>query len=756
MTWIAASICIAFGLDGSIRAQDDAPQQKRGAPQPAGIYRQTVEPRWFDGDSKFWYRNELKGRTKEFILVDCEKGERKPAFDHAKVAAALAKSSATKVEADRLPFDDIEFVDGGKAVLFAASGKNWKYMIAEDKCDPSTTAAKSAPKTDPQAGRNRRGARGFFDGLREATSPDGKWTGIIKEGNIHLRSTDGKTVFQLSKEGTAEIPFGLIRWSPDSKTLVASRTEPGDRKQVHLLESSPKGGGRAVLKSRPYPLPGDKFDSHELWAFDVAAESGRKLNVEKIDFGRPNIRWDKDGKKFTYEKVDRGHQRFRLIEVDLEKNASRNLIDEQTKTFIWTAHTENIGIPLVSWLSKSNEILYSSERSGWRRLHLIDAETGKEKNVITPDGSVLRGVDHIDEDKRQLWFRACGLEPNQDPYFIHFYRVDFDGKNLVRLTEGDGNHAVTYSPNRKWIVDRYSRVDKPPVNELRSAETGKLICKLEDADVGDLNARGFAPLEPFVAKGRDGKTDIWGVVQKPKGFDPTKKYPVIESIYAGPQGSFVPKVFSPFNRYATLTDLGFVVVQIDGMGTANRSKAFHDACWHDIKDAGFPDRILWHKAFAAKNPWYDVSRVGIYGTSAGGQNAMGAVLFHGDFYKAACASCGCHDNRMDKASWNEQWMGYPVGPHYAASSNVDNAHRLKGKLLLIVGEMDDNVPPESTYRVVDALVKANKDFEFLMVPGMGHSSGGAYGTRRLQDFFKRALMSSPKVTGTGEQSAAVR
>jgi dipeptidyl aminopeptidase/acylaminoacyl peptidase len=277
------------------------------------------------------------------------------------------------------------------------------------------------------------------------------------------------------------------------------------------------------------------------------------------------------------------------------------------------------------------------------------------------------------------------------------------------------------------------------VTELRRERDGQLIVKLEEADISELKNRGWTPLEVFKAKGRDGHTDIWGVIARPRDFDPHKKYPVIESIYAGPQGSFVPKAFSAVNRYSSLANLGFIVVQIDGMGTANRSKAFHDVCWKNLKDAGFPDRILWHQAVAAKYPYYDISRVGIYGTSAGGQNALGALLFHGHFYKAAVAACGCHDNRMDKASWNEQWMGYPVGPQYAASSNVEHAKNLTGKLLLIVGELDTNVPPESTMRVVDALIKANKDFELLVVPGMGHSNGGSYGTRRMQDFFLRHL-----------------
>ncbi len=299
---------------------------------------------------------------------------------------------------------------------------------------------------------------------------------------------------------------------------------------------------------------------------------------------------------------------------------------------------------------------------------------------------------------------------------------------------------MQFSPDRRYLIDTYSRVDMAPIHELRRAEDGTLVCRLEEADITALEASGWRPPEVFVAKGRDGKTDIWGVIHRPKGFDPTKKYPVIESIYAGPQGAFVPKSFSPGRRFGPLTDLGFIVVQIDGMGTAHRSKAFHDVCWHNLKDAGFPDRILWHKAVARKYPSYDLSRVGIFGGSAGGQNATAGVLFHPEFYHVAVSGCGCHDNRMDKASWNEQWMGFPVGPWYSESSNIDNAHRLQGKLLLIVGELDTNVPPESTMRLVDALVRAGKDFEMLVVPNANHGMGGAYGDRRLREFFVRHLL----------------
>jgi dipeptidyl aminopeptidase/acylaminoacyl peptidase len=264
--------------------------------------------------------------------------------------------------------------------------------------------------------------------------------------------------------------------------------------------------------------------------------------------------------------------------------------------------------------------------------------------------------------------------------------------------------------------------------------------ELERADIAALTQAGWKPPEVFTAKGRDGKTDIWGVIYRPTNFDASKKYPVLENIYAGPQASFVPKSFAEFNPMQATAELGFIVVQIDGMGTSNRSKAFHDVAWKNLKDAGFPDRILWHKGAAAKYAWYDITRVGIYGTSAGGQNSLGALLFHPEFYKAAVSAAGCHDNRMDKIWWNEQWMGWPIGPEYAESSNVDNAYRLEGDVLLVVGEMDHNVDPSSTMQVANQLIKHNKNFELLVVPGMDHGSGGAYGDHKRYDFFVRHLL----------------
>jgi len=806
----------------------------RSAKAQRGLYKAKISAHWFADGSHFWYRNDLPGGQREFILVDAIKGNRERAFDHGRLAKALRAAGVETADADHLPLTHLEFDVAEKTTTFRAGGRDWRcnlesykltYIKDRELPQENESAAmrlEGSPRASTRTGPetelvfvnktqgsvelfwlDRSGRRRSYGKLtagaehrqhtyaghvwhvvndmgrvvavfqaavepgnavitrhmiprrakreRSSTprpsrdhSPDGKWRAFIRDHNVFVQAADSQEEIQLSEDGEQGNSFQSTEWSPDSKTLVAFRVEPGEQKQVHLIESSPAGGGRAKLHSRNYALPGDKFSAYELNLFHVAERKQLKPDVARIDFGQPRLRWNRDGHRFTYEKVDRGHQRFRVIEVDTHTGTVRNIVDETSDTFIWTAHAENRGVRKVTWLEKTDEIIFTSEQDGWRHLYLVDAEAGKIKNQITGGRFVVRHVDRIDEDKRQIWFRASGMNAGQDPYLIHFYRINFDGSGLVALTEGNGNHSIQFSPGRKYIIDTYSRVDLPPVHELRRVSDGKLVCELERADISELRANGWRAPEVFSAMGRDGRTGIWGIICHPRDFDPAKKYPVIEHIYAGPHSSYVPKSFSTYRRYASLTDLGFVVVKIDGMGTANRSKAFHDVCWKNLKDAGFPDRILWHKAVAKKCPWYDISRVGIYGGSAGGQSSTGALLFHGDFYKVAVSSCGCHDNRMDKASWNEQWMGYPVGPHYAESSNIENAHRLRGKLLLIVGELDRNVPPESTMRLADALIKADKDFELLVIPGYGHGDGGPYGERRRRDFFVRHLRDCSK------------
>jgi dipeptidyl aminopeptidase/acylaminoacyl peptidase len=513
---------------------------------------------------------------------------------------------------------------------------------------------------------------------------------------------------------------------------------------VHYIESSPTDQLQPKYSSREYPKPGDVLDIAAPVLFDVA--NRKSMPIDNSLFPNPyslsNAVWWKDSRAFTFEYNQRGHQIYRVIEVDAHTGKARSLITEESSTFIdyrpLIPNPDDTGKRVRVDIADGKEIIWMSERDGWAHLYLYDGLSGQLKNQITKGNWVVRAVDHVDEQKRQIWFQASGMNPGEDPYFIHSYRINFDGSALMRYTEPGASHKVAFSPDHEYYTDTWSRIDLPPIMDLRRAVDHNVIMQVENADASPLFAAGWRAPEAFKAIGRDGKTDIWGIISRPTHFDAAKKYPVVEMIYNGPQGSYVPKTFSPYAQ--PLTELGFVVVQIDGMGTNNRSKAFHDVIWKNLKDAGLEDRILWHRAVAAKYRWYDITRVGIFGNSAGGQNAMGALLFHPEFYKAAVANSGCHDNRMDKIWWNEQWMGWPVGPQYAASSNVENAWRLRGALLLIVGEMDSNVDPASTLQVVNALIKANKRFDLLFVPGGEHGAGGAYGERLVEDFFVKNLL----------------
>jgi dipeptidyl aminopeptidase/acylaminoacyl peptidase len=571
------------------------------------------------------------------------------------------------------------------------------------------------------------------------TSPDGRWTVVLKDYNLRLRPRQGGEEATLTSDGSAGHSYSSrVHWSPDSSKFVSTKTRTVEERTVTLVESSPKDQVQPKVQTLRYAKPGDALPVAKPHLFDVAAR--KEIPVVDALFPTPwsieGIRWDADGSRFRFVYNQRGHQVLRVVAVDAATGEAKAVVDEQSATFIDYAHKQ-----FLRYVDAAGELIWMSERDGWNHLYLYDAKSGAVKNQITKGPWVVRGVDRVDEAARQIWLRAGGIHPGQDPYHVHFCRINFDGTGLVILTEGDGTHSIQFSPGGRYYVDTWSRVDLAPVTELRRSSDGKKIGDLERADASALVAAGWQAPERFVAKGRDGTTDIYGVLYRPTRFDPEKKYPVIESIYAGPQGSFVPKSFREYQSGMSMAELGFIVVQIDGMGTSNRSKAFHDVCWKNLGDSGFPDRILWMKAAAAKYPFMDLSRVGIYGGSAGGQSALRALLAHGDFYTAAVADCGCHDNRMDKVWWNELWMGWPVGPHYAEQSNVTQAGKLQGKLLLIVGELDKNVDPSSTMQVVNALVKADKDFDLLVVPGAGHGVGsGPYGSRRTKDFFVRHLL----------------
>ena len=695
------------------------------------VLKASVSPHWADDGDRFWYRNDLLGGAREFIFVDAAKGERRAAFDAERMAAALSKAVGKEFKAARLPIDDMAFAEKGAAFWITVGDRTWKcdptdYTLTEGK-PPRTPVQDTVVDPNPP----RRAPTG-------SASPDRKWTAFMKDFNLYLREKATGKEFALSQEGKEGDAYtGEVFWSPDGAKLVGLRTKKGDERRVNLIESSPPDQVQPKLQWYAYLKPGDRVPITKPHLFDAVEQ--KEIPIGGDLFPNPwsidDYRWEPNSDRFTFLYNQRGHQLLRVVAVDARTGKATPIVDEQSKTFI-----DYSGKKYFRRLDGTDEILWMSERDGWNHLYLYDAKTGQVKNQVTKGEWVVHGVERVDEKRRQVWFFATGVYPNQDPYYIHYGRVNFDGTGLTWLTEGDGTHTVDLSPYGKYFLDTYSRVDAPPVTELRSLQDGKLVCALEKADASALMATGWKPPEPFVAKGRDGKTDICGVIYRPMKLDPLKKYPVIEDIYAGPQDSYVPKHWASFYGQQALAELGFIVVQIDGMGTSNRSKTFHDICWKNLGDAGLPDRILWIKAAAEKYPHMDLARVGIYGTSAGGQSSLRALEAYPDFYKVGVSACGCHDNRMDKIWWNEQWMGWPIGPHYAEQSNVTNAAKLRGQLLLIVGEMDHNVDPASTMQVVNALVKAGKDFELLVVPGADHGMGGSYGVRRMQDFFVRHLI----------------
>ncbi len=694
-------------------------------------FKLSVAPNW-SGGSAFWYRNALPDSQSEYLFVDPVKNVKRPLFDANKMAAALTAAGHKNASANRLPIRNAFLYPDGSKIAISVGNTFYDVDLAQyqlSKIDSLPVDKTEYPGLTRVPGRWQRGRT-----IR--TSPDKQWNVVVKEHNIYLEPVSGGTAVQYTTDGTSALPYGEVTWSPDSKYLIAYKIKRVVDKPVYYVLTSVPGTTRGEVKERPYKQPGDDFSTYEMFVIRVADKTIKKVQTEIIDFfDAPRLNWNQgDNDHFMFEKVDRGHQRFRIIEVNVNDGSTRNIVDEKTQTFIYEQRIFTYYLPATA------EIIWVTEKDGWRHLYLVDAKRGVVKNQITKGEWVVRNIDSIDVKKREIWFQASGMNAGEDPYFIHYYRIGFDGKNMVTLTKPGFNHRITWSPDKQYFVDTYSTVDQAPVSVLGRVADGKQLMELEKADISRHIAAGFKLPEPFHAKGRDGVTDIWGIICRPSDFDPTKKYPIIENIYAGPQDAFVPKSFSAFGEMQSMAELGFIVVQIDGMGTANRSKAFHDVCWKNLADAGFPDRIAWMRALAAKYPQADTTKVGLYGTSAGGQNSLGGLLFHPTWYKAAVSACGCHDNRVDKQWWNEQWMGYPIGKHYEEQSNITNAHKLKGKLLLIVGEADTNVPPESTYRVADALIKARKSFDFLAVPGMGHSDGGPYGRTKKRDFFVKSLL----------------
>ena len=569
-------------------------------------------------------------------------------------------------------------------------------------------------------------------------SPDGKLEAFVKNYNIYVRDLSTRKERQLTNDGGLGFYYSAyMSWSADGTRLACSKLRRAEKHYVSFVESSPRDQLQPKLHTMEYCKPGDEVDYREPRVVDV--ESAKLYVPDKSLFPNQYSIWHPywmgDSDKIYFEYNERGHKVYRLVEYSVSTGVTRAIVEERSEKFV------NYSRIYRRFISGGKELLWTSERDNHNHIYLYDVEKAEVKCQITRGEWYVREIVDVDEKNRQITFRASGMNKKEDPYLQHYYRIDMDGQNLVALTPDEGEHTARFSPDISMLVDIYSKADMEPRVDLRDAKTGKLIMKLEQADASALKAEGWQEPEIFAAPGRDGKTLMWGLIQRPSNFDPKKKYPVIEYIYSGPGSAYVPKEFKSLNwDMMPLAELGFIVVQLDAMGTSFRSKEFEEVCYKNLKDAGLPDRIEWIKAAAKKYPYMDVESVGIYGCSAGGQESTAAVLQYPEFYKAAYSACGCHDNRMDKIWWNEQWMGYPIDESYAESSNVEMAHKLSRPLMLVVGEMDDNVDPASTMQLAAALIKAGKDFELVVLPGERHTMGGSYGEHKRYDFFVKNLM----------------
>ncbi len=678
----------------------------------------------------------------------------------------------------------VEWNDSSSTLHYYIDTQDGRQYITYDVASSTTKSYASEKEMNDALGTGeRRGPRGQRHGSdpfrhpqrhwmetddeqdqRVVTSPDGKLDAWIESHNVYVHEA-GKPFAEkraLTQDGTIGRYYSSnIYWSPDSRKIFVCKRNPIEKRYVYYVESSPADQEQPILHKQEYAKPGDELAQH--WPVIISIDlpngadtaSNRKgslldgMTVKTVaadahavenQYSLEWFQWTPDSREVTMEYNRRGHQLYQMLAMDAATGSLRTVVEERSNTFV------NYPRLWRQFVNDGKQLLWTSERDNWNHIYLYDVQPDKKGRTakprqITKGEWVVRKVESVDEQNRIIYFTASGVNKDEDPYLIHYYKIGFDGKNMTCLTPQEGNHSAVFSHDYKYLVDTYSKADTPPVTELRSAEDGRLIKTLETADISKLKANGWVAPEVFKAKGRDGQTDMWGIIQRPTNFDPSKKYPVIEYIYAGPGDAYTPKSFSSYNWSMTaLAELGFIVVQLDAMGTSYRGKKFEEVCYKNLKDAGFPDRELWIKAAAAKYPYMDADNVGIFGASAGGQESTTAVLLHGDFYKAAYSSCGCHDNRMDKIWWNEQWMGWPVDSSYVECSNVYNAHKLERPLMLVVGELDDNVDPSSTFQVVNALEKAGKDFELVVLPGVHHTMGEQFGEHKRYDFFVKNLL----------------
>nr|WP_315146656.1 DPP IV N-terminal domain-containing protein [uncultured Flavobacterium sp.] len=600
----------------------------------------------------------------------------------------------------------------------------------------------------------------------EVKSPDGKKAAFIKDWNLWVKDLATQKETQLTFDGVKDYGYAtdnagwkhsnkaILLWSPDSKKIATFQQDQRHVKDMYLVSTNV---GAPKLEAWKYPLPGDEkiiqierviieVETPKVIRFNIAPDPRRGTLCDDISCSGSfdDNEWNADGTKLAFVSTSRDHKEAKVRIADALTGAVKDIFEEKVAT------QYESGQGKVNWhyLESSNEIIWYSERDDWGHLYLYDAKTGKLKSQITKGNFVVTQLLKVDEKNRVLYFEANGRESGRDPYFSHFYRIDFNGKNLQLLTPEDGNHTISLSPNGDYFVDTYSQPNVAPVSVLR-ATNGKLITTLEKADISKLVATGWKAPEPIKVKSRDGKWDLYGLLFTPTHLDATKKYPVVNYIYPGPQGGGVGSrnFFSARSDHQALAELGFVVVIIDGTCNPDRSKSFHDACYGNMADNTLEDQISGMKQLATKYPFMDLDKVGIWGHSGGGYATAAALFRYPEFYKVGISESGNHENRNYEDDWGERYIGLLTKDangksNYEDQANANFAANLKGKLLLAHGGMDDNVPPYNTYLVIQALQKANKDFDFILFPNARHGFGGDtfYMMRKRWDYFVTHLL----------------
>jgi len=713
------------------------------------VFRAGVRPTWLPGE-RFWYRI-TTAEGSEFLLVDPAKGTKAPAFDHAKLAAALSAVAGATYDANHLPFTQFDFSADERAISFTVRQRRWKCDLQANTCAAEANAE--------QGGGGPRGR------AIESLSPDKKRAAFIRDFNLWVRDVASGKETQLTTDGVKDFGYAtdnagwvhsdraILLWSPDSKKIATFQQDQRKVGEMYLVDTKV---GHPTLQAWKYPLPGDQemamiqrviidVDQARVIRLKMPPDQHRSSVCDNIACRGSELadaEWSPDSTELAFLSNSRDHKEAHLRVADLN-GAVRDVLEEKVKTQFESGDNQQ------NWryLPASHEVIWFSERDNWGHLYLYDSGTGRLKNQITKGDWAVSDVLRVDQKNHLIYFLAVGREAGRNPYFKHFYRVGFDGKNLTLLTPDDGNHDIALSPSGSFFVDNYSQPDVAPVAVLRD-ENGKSIDTIEKADISKLQATGWKPPVQITIKARDGSTNLHGLMFKPTNLDPNKKYPIVNHIYPGPQGGSVGSwsFVAARGDCQALAELGFIVVEIEGMGNPLRSKSFHDFYYANMGDNTLPDQITGMKQLAAANPWIDLDRVGIYGHSGGGYATADAMFRYPDFFKVGISESGNHDNRMYEDDWAERYQGLLEtkgnATNYDDQANQNLAKNLKGHLLLAHGTVDDNVPPNNTLLVVDALVKANKDFDLLMLPNQRHGYGNAsnYMTRRRWDYFVRYLL----------------